>query len=199
MNHLVVVSHPNEHSLTMGLARAYAAELESLGHTVRMHDLYRGGFNPVLAAPELIPAGPDRPAGADVLQAQEDIRQADVVTLVYPVWWSSMPAMLKGYVDRVFAFGFAYDIENGLLRGKLSGKKVVLITVSGAPRPVLVEDGTWDAMQLLTDNQLFAAVGCAVVEHLHFGGILPGLPAAVAEQHLERVRACARQHGSTEA
>jgi putative NADPH-quinone reductase len=63
MKHLVVAAHPAEGSFTMGLARAYAAELEQLGHSQRTCDLYRMGFNPILAAHELVPASADHPVG----------------------------------------------------------------------------------------------------------------------------------------
>ena len=139
MRHLIVVAHPAEDSFTLALTRAYAAELEKLGHTQRTYDLYRMGFNPVLSAPELLPVGADHPVSADVAQAQDDIRGADALTVLYPIWWMSMPAMMKGYIDRVFARGFAYESLGGIVHGLLSGKKAVLITISGAPLPVLVE------------------------------------------------------------
>jgi NAD(P)H dehydrogenase (quinone) len=109
MKHLVVVAHPVEDSFTMRLVRAYTDELEKLGHTQRTCDLYRMAFNPALAAHELIPVSAEHPACADVVLAQDEIRAADVLTMIYPLWWMSMPAMLKGYVDRVFARGFAYE------------------------------------------------------------------------------------------
>jgi putative NADPH-quinone reductase len=83
MKHLVVVAHPAEESFTMGLARGYAAELEKLGHSHRTYDRYRTGFDPILVAPELVPVGADRPVGADIAQAQDDIRVADVLTVLF--------------------------------------------------------------------------------------------------------------------
>jgi Flavodoxin-like fold len=59
-----------------------------------------------------------------------------------------MPAMMKGYIDRVFARGFAYESHNGSVRGLLSGKKSVLRTISGAPLPLLVKSGNWSATPL---------------------------------------------------
>jgi NAD(P)H dehydrogenase (quinone) len=194
MKHLVVVAHPSEDSFTMGLTRAYAAELERLGHNQRTYDLYRMGFNPVLAAGELLPAGADHPASADVVQAQADIRAADALAVIYPLWWLSMPAMMKGYIDRIFARGFAYEARNGIVHGLLSGKQAVLITISGAPLPRLVENGRWNAVQVLQDTHIFRSAGFELLEHLHFDEVAPHLPDAVAEQHMARIRACARQH-----
>jgi NAD(P)H dehydrogenase (quinone) len=189
MKHLVVVAHPVENSFTMGLTHAYASELEKLGHVQRTRDLYRMGFDPVLGGQELVSG-----ASADAAQAQDDIRAADVLTVIYPLWWLSMPAMLKGYIDRVFARGFAYESERGIVRGLLSGKKAVLITISGAPLPLLVASGNWNAVQVLQDTHIFRSAGFDLLEHLHFDEVAPNLPNATAEQHMARVRSCARQH-----
>lgn len=194
MKHLVVVAHPAEDSLTMGLTRAYTAELEKLGHSQRTYDLYRMGFNPVLAAHELVPASADHPISADVVQAQDDIRAADALTVVYPLWWLSMPAIMKGYIDRVFARGFAYEAHNGVVRGLLSGKKSVLITISGAPLSLLIKSGRWNAVQDLQDTHILRSTGFDLLEHLHFDEVAPHLSRAIAEQHMARVRSCARKH-----
>ncbi len=194
MRHLVVAAHPAEQSFTMGLTRAYGAELEKLAHSQRTYDLYRMGFNPVLAASELVPVSSSHPISADLARAQEDIRGADVLTLIYPLWWLSMPAMMKGYIDRVFARGFAYESHNGVVHGLLGGKQAVLITISGAPLPLLVRSGNWNAVQVLQDTHVLRSTGLDLLEHLHFDEVAPGLSNATAEMHMERARLCARQH-----
>jgi NAD(P)H dehydrogenase (quinone) len=197
MKHLIIVAHPAKNSFTMQLARAYADELGKLGHKQQTYDLYRMGFNPILDAHELLLVSADHPASADVLKAQDDIRAADALTVIYPIWWMSMPAMMKGYIDRVFARGFAYESKNGIVRGLLSGKKAVLITVSGAPLSVLIKSGRWAAAETLQDTHIFRSVGFDLLEHLHFGEIDPDLAKTIAERHIMRVRFCARQHFST--
>jgi NAD(P)H dehydrogenase (quinone) len=194
MKHLIVAAHPAEDSFTMGLTRTYAAELEKLGHSQRTYDLYRMGFNPVLAASELVPVSADHPVSADLVQAQDDIRAAAALTVIYPLWWLSMPAMMKGYIDRVFARGFAYESHNGIVHGLLAGKKSVLITISGAPLPLLVKSGNWNAVQVLQDTHIFRSAGFELLEHLHFDEVVPHLSNATGEEHMERARSCARQH-----
>ncbi len=181
MKHLIVVAHPAKDSFTMGLASNYAAELAALGHSQKTYDLYRMGFDPVLSASELLPVSADHPAPADVVQAQNDIRAADVLTVIYPLWWLSMPAMMKGYIDRVFARDFAYESRNGNVHGLLGGKKAVLITISGAPLPFLIKSGDWNAVQVLQDTHVLRAAGFELLEHVHFDEISPELPKAIGE------------------
>ena len=141
-----------------------------------------------------MPVSTDHPARADVAKAQDDIRAADVVTVIYPLWWLSMPAMMKGYIDRVFARGFAYESRDGVVHGLLSGKKAVLVTISGAPLPLLVKSGNWNAVQVLQDTHVFRSAGFELLEHLHFDEVVPQLPKTVAEQHMARIRSCAQRH-----
>jgi len=194
MRHVVVVAHPVAQSFTMAIARAFVSELERLGHRPVTYDLYRMGFNPVLTAGELAPTEAEHSISPDVAKAQQDIRGADALTLIYPLWWMSMPAILKGYVDRVFARGFAYEVKDGIVRGLLSGKQSVLITVSGAPLPLLVKSGNWNAVQVLQDIHILRSTGFELLEHVHFDEIVPGLSSAVAERHMARVRSCAQRH-----
>ena len=201
MKHLIVVAHPSASSFTMALARLYATELERLGHTQFTSDLYRMGFNPILRAEELassdsarIPHSSASAIPADVAQAQRDVRDAEVLTAIYPLWWLSMPAIMKGYIDRVFARGFAYEPDEGVVRGLLTGKKCVLITLSGAPLTALAKDGRWSAVQALQDAHIFRSAGFHLLEHLHLDQVQPNLPVALAERHFGRILDCARRH-----
>jgi len=189
VKHLIVVAHPVETSFTLALAQAYAAELETLGHVQQTRDLYRMGFDPLLSGDEILSG-----ASGDAAKAQDDIRGAEVLTVIYPLWWLSMPAMMKGYIDRVLARGFAYESEKGQVRGLLTGKKAVLITVSGAPLPLLVASGNWNAVQVLQDTHIFRAAGFTLLEHLHLDTVAPDMPKTMAERHLARARACAQEH-----
>jgi NAD(P)H dehydrogenase (quinone) len=194
MDHLIVVAHPLIDSVTIKLARAYSLELKALRHQPRMHDLYRMGFNPVLSAAELEPVRKGREGPSDVAQAQAAVASADAIAVIYPLWWATMPAMLKGYIDRVFARGFAYEGSGGETRGLLSGKQCVLITLSGSPMASLRETGEWSAINQLQDCHIFRSSGFELLEHLHVESVEPPTSAATMEAHEERVRACARRH-----
>jgi NAD(P)H dehydrogenase (quinone) len=194
MDHLIIVSHPLIDSVTIKLARAYSLELKELGHEPRMHDLYRMGFNPVLTAEELEPVRKRRETPSDVAQAQAAVAAADAIAVIYPLWWATMPAMLKGYIDRVFARDFAYEGSGGDTRGLLSGKQCVLITLSGSPMASLRESGQWGAIEQLQDSHIFRSTGFELLEHLHVESVEPPTSAATLAADEERVRACARRH-----
>ena len=194
MKHLILAAHPRSASFTMSLARVYEEELAAQGHETHLCDLYGMEFDPVLASPELAGPGDERAAPADVRREQMHVASADALAFIYPLWWASMPAMMKGYIDRVFSYGFAYDFAGGEMRGLLAAKQALIVTVSAAPLPALIKTGTWDAITTLQDMHIFSTCGLQVVDHLHFGQIVPGLAMATVEQHHEKMRAAVRRH-----
>jgi NAD(P)H dehydrogenase (quinone) len=189
MKHLIVLAHPNAKSFTHTLAEAYAAELAKMGHGCDFRDLYAMNFNPVLQPSEL-----NAQALADAQAEQERVKEADATAFFYPLWWASMPAILKGYIDRVFTHGVAYRFEGNVMRGLLKGRTNLLVTVSAAPRRVLQEVGEWDAIRAIQDNHIFHSVGLTLADHLHFGEITPGISGTIARAHMETMRAAAHRH-----
>ena len=189
MRHLIVVAHPNPKSFTHALADAYGAELTAMGHEVVLRDLYAMGFDPVLHPSELNAAG-----AADVQAEQTRLKNADATAFFYPLWWASMPAILKGYIDRVFAHGVAYDFQGPMMHGLLTGKTNLLVTISAAPRAMLEKTGAWGAIQAIQDSHIFHSVGLTLADHLHFGEVVPGMNETIAHRHIDTVRAAARRH-----
>jgi NAD(P)H dehydrogenase (quinone) len=158
MNVLIVFAHPDPRSLNGALRDVAVAELQAQGHAVQVSDLYALGWKatvdhadfpgldpedrlvPVLASRDGYAA--DR-LTADVLAEQEKLRWADMLILQFPLWWFTMPAILKGWVDRVFAYGFAYGVgEHSDTRwgdrygeGIFQGKRAMLIVTAGGWAP----------------------------------------------------------------
>ena len=125
MRHFVVAAHPSVRSFNHAVVEAYTSELIERGHRVECRDLYAAGFNPILSARDLAAVARGKMA-KDIKVEQAAIRRADVLTFISPLWWSGFPAMLKGYLDRVFCAGFAYVIKGedylpGLLRFLYAG------------------------------------------------------------------------------
>ena len=188
MKHALVIAHPSAHSFTMTMAQAYARALGKLGHEVVVRDLYRMDFDPRLGEREL-PSLAGFEAGEDVKAERELLRDRNAFAFFYPVWFNAPPAMLKGYIDRVFGMGFGYGMGKGGNEPLLSGRSLVSFSSSGAPKRWMVETGAWDAMRKLFDEHVAAVCGLKVVDHLHFGGIVPNITP-------EAVENCARQVGT---
>ena len=165
MKVLLVFAHPERHSLSGALRDVAVAELQAQGHEVRVSDLYAEGWKASVDRadfPEMAEDERLRVAGAsgqafaagslteDVKAEQEKLLWADTLILQFPLWWYSMPAILKGWVDRVYALGFAYGVGeqsdthwgDRFGEGTLAGKRAMLIVTAGgwathyAPRGV---------------------------------------------------------------
>jgi NAD(P)H dehydrogenase (quinone) len=135
MHVLVVLAHPLKESFAASVARTAVAALEASGHTTDLLDLYAEDFDPRLTADERARhMEPDYDIST-VAPLVARLRAADGLIFVFPQWWFNLPAILKGYVDRVFAPGVAYDIDprTGLLVPKLHNiKHFWVLTTTGS-------------------------------------------------------------------
>ena len=156
MKVLWVLAHPERRSLNAALKDEGLATLGALGHEYRVSDLYAMGWKATVdaadfprRAPEerlVVPRSSERAHrdGAlsdDIVAEQEKLRWADAVVLQFPLWWYGMPAILKGWFDRVFVKGFAYGVTDPdrpgrTLRygeGNLAGKRALTVVTAGSP------------------------------------------------------------------
>ena len=138
---LVVLAHPLDKSLCSHFAETALGALLQAGHDATLLDLARTGFDPRLSAGERAgyysPAA-DRPAAETGAVSREAalLTAAETLVLVFPVWWSAPPALMKGFFDRVFAPGIAFDHSKGFgpITPRLTGlRKVIAITTHGGP------------------------------------------------------------------
>ena len=108
MHILVVLDQPDPKSFSRAVAGRFIEGAEAAGHTVELADLHAEDFNPVWRMDDFAQMD-DKPMPADVLAEQARVERCDGLALVFPLWWWGMPAMMKGWVDRVFSWGWAYD------------------------------------------------------------------------------------------
>ncbi len=127
---LVILGHPAADSLCAGMAHAYAQGAQHAGAQVRFLDVGQLAFNPLFQG-----YGAAQPLEPDLLAAQADIRWADHLVWVYPIWWGAMPALLKGFIDRVFLPGFAFKYRQGssLWDRLLAGRSAELLVTMDSP------------------------------------------------------------------
>ncbi len=187
MNVLVVYAHPNDGSFNEAILKTAVSALESKGHEVVVRDLYKLGFNPVLSSEDLAALhGGNVPS--DIAAEQEFIKKADLITFIYPIWWTGLPAIIKGYVDRAFSYGFAYQYnESGGIDKLLSGKKGVIINTHGSPKEYYDGVGMTDSLKQTSGTGIYDFVGIEVAEQLIFGGINGYTDQAVLKQYLSEV------------
>ncbi|MBU1237285.1 MAG: NAD(P)H-dependent oxidoreductase [Gammaproteobacteria bacterium] len=136
MKCLVVVAHPQPDSLCAEMARVAVATLTAAGHEVQVENLYEAGFAPGLTPAERA-SYYGRPFDSSAVRAQvERLLRAEGLVLVFPTWWFGFPAILKGWFDRVWAPGIAYDHAGDLgpIRPRLHKlRRALAVTSLGAP------------------------------------------------------------------
>ena len=157
MNVLLVFAHPEPASFSAALKNEAVATLAQSGHAVTVSDLYAMGWNPALGSDEFAHDRADADYldlsreqehahrndshAADVRAEQAKVAAADLVLFHFPVWWFGMPAILKGWVDRVFARGFAYSAGRKYERGHFKGKRAMLCITTGTASTLYEPDG----------------------------------------------------------
>jgi NAD(P)H dehydrogenase (quinone) len=187
MNHLVVFAHPNPKSFGKGILDTVVKASEEKGAAVKVRDLYELGFDPILKPSDFV-AFKEGKVPEDIAAEQEIIRWADVITFIYPVWWTSLPAILKGYVDRVFSYGFAYEYIDGAPNGLLKGKKALLFSTTGTPDELYAANGMHASMKQTTDQGIFNFSGMEEVSHTFFGAV-PYVSQEVRSDYLQKAAA----------
>ncbi len=164
MKTLIVYAHPEPTSLNGSLKDFVAQRLRQSGHEVEVSDLYAMGWKAVVDAADFTDRDPNQPfhpeiasqhgyasdtQTADIAHEQRKLQEADLLILQFPLWWFSMPAILKGWVDRVFAYGLAYGVGEHSDKkwgerygeGSFKGKRAMLIVTTGGWAPHYSERG----------------------------------------------------------
>jgi NAD(P)H dehydrogenase (quinone) len=133
MKILIVYAHPNPQSFNHAILEAFTSGLSESGHTYEVVDLYATRFNPCLDGEDLAKLMAGK-TPEDILAQQEKVSRAEGIVFIHPVWWAGAPAILKGWVDKVFSMGFAYsfDQKTGRPFGLLKHRKGLVINTAGA-------------------------------------------------------------------
>lgn len=190
MNVLIVHAHPEDRSFNGALRDAAVAEIEGSGHSVEVSDLYKMRFDPAGGPGDFeTPHNPDffhyqseQFAAAtngsfveQIAREQDKLRRADILILQFPLWWGGPPAILKGWIDRVCAYGITYAdgtrFERGLFRDR---RAMISVTTGGTPQRFSDAGGYGDIEKVLWPIQhLF-------LDYLGFERSLPHIGYAAA-------------------
>ena len=156
MNILVVTAHDDPKSFVAALHNTALGVLERAGHKVAVTELYPQGFNPVASPVDFevrsvshanymfeqqrtINTGGN--FSPDIKTEMDKVSNAELIIIHFPLWWGSVPAILKGWFDRVFAMGFAWGPDNRYANGMLRGKRVLITVSTGDPLSYYTAEG----------------------------------------------------------
>lgn len=165
MKHLIIYAHPSSQSINSHLKQTLTEYLWDSGEEVIVRDLYELNFNPILSLEDMQGQRIGKVA-ADV--KQEHITWADHITFIYPIWWTGMPAIMKGFIDRVFGYNFAYRYDQGVQKGLLTGKQTTIINTHGKSQAEYENIGMDKALSLTSDKGIFTYCGLEIDQHFFF-------------------------------
>lgn len=185
MHSLIVIAHPDAGSYTHAVAKQVIAGLqEDPQNTVEIADLTAEGFDPRYTGADYRAFRDATALPADIIAEQARIDRADLLILIFPVYWWSMPAILKGWIDRVFTNGWAFNAEGQETTRLLDRLLVQTVAIGGATQHTYDKRGYAEALRTQIDEGIFDYVGARRIgSHL----LLP-LDEASSQAGLQRAR-----------
>lgn len=206
MHALIVLAHPEPRSFNAQMKDVAAATLGAMGWSVEVSDLYAQGFDPAEGPrhfpqrkrPEWFGAQTEQrhahdqgAVSPDVAAEIAKLERADFVLFQYPIWWFSMPAMMKGWIDRVFTFGGVYTGKIRYENGRFLGKKAMLSVTAGAPETTYDHNGRSGDLNLLLwpMHKSLVYVGFQVLAPHLSAGIQDGIKYDGASEEQKRIAA----------
>ncbi|MDF1777583.1 MAG: NAD(P)H-dependent oxidoreductase [Rhizobiaceae bacterium] len=146
MHVLTVLDHPDPASFSASVAQQFVNGARAAGHSVELADLHAEGFDPRWTMADMEGEG-DAATPADVAKEQERIARADAICLVFPLFWWGMPSMTKGWVDRVWSWGWAYDQLDDPDQSLQRFRSGVLLIPAGARSDEMDDAGYLSALE----------------------------------------------------
>ena len=141
------------------------------GHSIDINDLYSKNFQPVMSADELVRQFEGKSAPKEILAEQSRYVACDALVLVFPVWWWTVPAILKGWFERVFTAGWAYPIDTENPACTLSGEREgMILCCSGASEATYAEQGKEPTVARTLARSTFGYINAErVTTHIFYG------------------------------
>ena len=195
--HAVILCHPDNRSFNHAIATTYCDAVRAGGQEIVLRDLYALGFDPVLKAAER-PTLSNPVTSQDVLAELQLLSGCDVFVLVYPLWFGSPPAMMKGYVERVFGAGVPpEDVRRRVCDNLLGNKRLLSFSTAASTTTWLAQEEQTTGLRTVFDDYIVHAFGMLSQEHMRLAQITGGLSRSAAEKYLLTVaqqahRTCAQ-------
>lgn len=186
MKALVLFAHPNPKSFNAAILETVKEELGKKEAEVRVKDLYAMDWNPVLSAADFQRMLSGQ-MSEDIAKEQAGVAWADMLIVVCPIWWHTLPAILKGYIDRVMCQGFAYKYTETGPVGLLESKRAAIITTSGADANTAKQSGMMESIKRSIVNGIFGFCGFQDARYINLYAV-PQVTDAGRKRMLDEVR-----------
>ncbi|WP_051904289.1 NAD(P)H-dependent oxidoreductase [Neorhizobium vignae] len=162
MKVLIVFAHPEPTSFCAALRQEAVETIGAAGQEVIVSDLYAESFNPVAGRrdfletadaarfhyqSEQLHAAQIAGFSDEIVREHRRVEEADAIVFLFPLWWGGPPAILKGWIDRVLAYGFAYVDGARFETGLFSGKRSLLCVTTGGTRARFTDDGAYGEIE----------------------------------------------------
>lgn len=194
MRVLAVCCHPSADSFHASVRAEVLASLTAAGCEVTVVDLYAEGFDPVLGAAEWGDQWTKSTKSPEVERHIAELRSAQALLLIYPTWWYGLPAMLKGWLDRVWIPGVAFDINNGKMALHMLSniRRFAVVTTHGSPWwAIALAMGAPGRKQVVRGLTQHLARGCKVSWNAAYG-VDVASPATLGDWRAKTARRLAR-------
>lgn len=166
MKILIVQAQPDPASFSAAIEAAFVRGAEAAGHSLDTINLVNEGFSPCFGQPDLDRYHGTAPVPDDVRDHQARVDAADVLTLIFPIYWWSFPAILKGWIDRVFISGWAFRYEEGKVVGTMRDIPVYLLGIGGGSDDGYTKHGYYTAFDTQVTTGIFKFCGIRRI-HTH--------------------------------
>lgn len=188
---LTFTANPDPNSLTQAIGRAFLEGGASKGAGAEFVDLHAIGFDPTYTMADRRQYLQQGPMPEDVAELQRKIVDADVISLVFPIYWCTMPAMMKGFTERVLCRHFGYNPDKS--RSVIADKTFRVIMLTGSSEQWYHESGIHDALYKQIIHYMFHHYcGVEDAELVYVDGLRMGDDAVeartAASKHIERIR-----------
>ncbi|HZG15609.1 MAG TPA: NAD(P)H-dependent oxidoreductase [Candidatus Bathyarchaeia archaeon] len=170
MKATIVFAQPGDKSFTHEMLARTKAALDKAGISYNVRDLYKMNFQPVLS-PSDMEKVENGSVSSDIGEEQELLTDADLLVMIYPIWWWSQPAILKGYFDRVLTNGYAFRYEANGPVGLMNGKQAIVFTCTRESEAEMKADGFDTLIKKQIVDGVLSFIGCDRVVHKNFAAI----------------------------
>jgi NAD(P)H dehydrogenase (quinone) len=165
----IIYSHPSVKSYNHSILSEVKKVLDISEQKYKVIDLYKEKFDPIMSEDDLKNFG--RNPSKEIKKYQDIITKSEKLIFIYPTWWNSMPAMMKGFMDKVFQSRYAFRFQGSMPVGLLKGKKALIITTQGGS--LLLSDlflGKRNIKVMKKDILEFCGIKTS---YIRFGKVLP--------------------------